>query len=75
MVLYFYQYDFKKSFIFFSKVENIAEGEARRYFDHAVVLKNTIQFLRNNKELCVDEENGNSLALGKHNLPFVSCNW
>ncbi|XP_065061970.1 protein FAM91A1-like [Rhopilema esculentum] len=45
------------------KVENVAEGEARRYFDHAVVLKSTIQFLRNNKELGCEEENGNMLAL------------
>eukprot|EP00794_Sanderia_malayensis_P004770 gene4770-5397_t len=45
------------------KVENVAEGEARRYFDHAVVLKDTIQFLRNNKELGFEEETGNSLAL------------
>ena len=43
----------------------MAEGEARRYFDHAVVLKSTIQFLRNNKELGCEEENGNMLALGK----------
>ncbi|XP_077863957.1 protein FAM91A1-like [Saccoglossus kowalevskii] len=26
--------------------ENVAEGEAQRYFDHAVTLRNTIQFLR-----------------------------
>jgi len=45
------------------KVENVAEGEARRYFDHAVVLKNSIMFLRNNKELLSDEENGNALGL------------
>ena len=47
------------------QVENVAEGEARRYFDHAVVLKNSIMFLRNNKELLSDEENGNALGLGE----------
>ena len=46
------------------KVENVAEGEARRYFDHAVVLKNTILFLRNNKDLSSEEENGNIFGLG-----------
>ena len=47
------------------KVENVAEGEARRYFDHAVVLKNTILFLRNNRELSFEEENGNMLGVGE----------
>lgn len=27
------------------------EGEARRYFQHAVILKNTISFLRRNHQL------------------------
>lgn len=29
------------------------EGEAQRYFHHAVTLRNTIQFLRNNSQLVV----------------------
>uniref|UniRef100_A0A8D3CDL9 Family with sequence similarity 91 member A1 n=1 Tax=Scophthalmus maximus TaxID=52904 RepID=A0A8D3CDL9_SCOMX len=37
------------------KVESTAEGEAQRYFDHALTLKNTILFLRYNKELSQDQ--------------------
>ncbi|KAF3707467.1 Protein FAM91A1 [Channa argus] len=37
------------------KVESTAEGEAQRYFDHALTLKNTILFLRYNKELAQDQ--------------------
>jgi hypothetical protein len=29
------------------------EGEAQRYFDHAIILKSTIKFLRNNKDLAI----------------------
>lgn len=39
----------------FSQVESTAEGEAQRYFDHALTLKNTILFLRYNKELTQDQ--------------------
>uniref|UniRef100_A0A668VRQ6 Family with sequence similarity 91 member A1 n=1 Tax=Oreochromis aureus TaxID=47969 RepID=A0A668VRQ6_OREAU len=38
-----------------SPVESTAEGEAQRYFDHALTLKNTILFLRYNKELTQDQ--------------------
>lgn len=27
------------------------EGEAQRYFQHAVILRNTIQFMRHNRQL------------------------
>uniref|UniRef100_A0AAY4CKR9 Protein FAM91A1 n=1 Tax=Denticeps clupeoides TaxID=299321 RepID=A0AAY4CKR9_9TELE len=37
------------------KVESTAEGEAQRYFDHALTLRNTILFLRYNKELTSDQ--------------------
>uniref|UniRef100_A0AAR2KL49 Family with sequence similarity 91 member A1 n=1 Tax=Pygocentrus nattereri TaxID=42514 RepID=A0AAR2KL49_PYGNA len=37
------------------KVESTAEGEAQRYFDHALTLRNTILFLRYNKELTPDQ--------------------
>lgn len=33
------------------KVDTIAEGEAQRYFDHAITLRDTIRFLRYNKDL------------------------
>uniref|UniRef100_A0A8C7D593 Family with sequence similarity 91 member A1 n=1 Tax=Oncorhynchus kisutch TaxID=8019 RepID=A0A8C7D593_ONCKI len=38
-----------------SPVESTAEGEAQRYFDHALTLRNTILFLRYNKELTTDQ--------------------
>uniref|UniRef100_A0A8B9K6C4 Protein FAM91A1 n=1 Tax=Astyanax mexicanus TaxID=7994 RepID=A0A8B9K6C4_ASTMX len=38
-----------------SPVESTAEGEAQRYFDHALTLRNTILFLRYNKELTPDQ--------------------
>ncbi|XP_074640527.1 protein FAM91A1-like [Tubulanus polymorphus] len=44
---------------FASQVEAVAEGEAQRYFDHAITLRDTIQFLRHNPELCPDQEFGN----------------
>lgn len=42
-------------FLLFFQVETTAEGEAQRYFDHALTLKNTILFLRYNKELTQDQ--------------------
>uniref|UniRef100_A0A8C9WL64 Family with sequence similarity 91 member A1 n=1 Tax=Scleropages formosus TaxID=113540 RepID=A0A8C9WL64_SCLFO len=41
------------------KVESTAEGEAQRYFDHALTLRNTILFLRYNKELTSDPDQPN----------------
>ncbi|XP_061181640.1 protein FAM91A1-like [Saccostrea echinata] len=45
------------------KVGSEAEGEARRYFVHALTLRDTVRFLRYNKELNMDTENGNGLAV------------
>ncbi|XP_041045678.1 protein FAM91A1 isoform X2 [Carcharodon carcharias] len=42
------------------KVQNTGEGEAQRYFDHALTLRNTILFLRHNKELVADDEQPNN---------------
>lgn len=33
------------------QVQSTGEGEAQRYFDHALTLRNTILFLRHNKDL------------------------
>ena len=42
----------------------MAEGEAQRYFDHAVTLRDTVRFLRYNRELAVDTDaNGNGQGL------------
>ena len=35
----------------------MAEGEAQRYFDHAITLRDTIRFLRHNKDLAVETDN------------------
>ena len=40
-----------------------AEGEARRYFVHAITLRDTVRFLRYNKNLCSDMENGAAVDL------------
>lgn len=47
------------------KVGSDAEGEARRYFDHALTLRDTIRFLRYNKNLCEDPDivNGQGIDL------------
>lgn len=37
-------------------MDSVAEGEAQRYFDHAIRLRDTIRFLRYNKELVTDPE-------------------
>lgn len=45
------------------KVGSDAEGEARRYFDHALTLRDTIRFLRHNRELA-DEVEGSQVGQG-----------
>ncbi|XP_059163010.1 protein FAM91A1-like [Physella acuta] len=40
------------------KVGSDAEGEARRYFDHALTLRDTVRFLRYNKELVDEADSG-----------------
>jgi len=53
------------------KIENVSnEGEAQRYFDHAVVLKNTILYMRNNTELHLNDQDANNHSLG---LDLVRC--
>ena len=38
------------------QVDSVAEGEAQRYFDHAITLRDTIRFLRYNKDISTDVE-------------------
>ncbi|XP_054708527.1 protein FAM91A1-like [Uloborus diversus] len=53
------------------KVADVGEGEARRYFDHALTLRDTIVFLRHNSQLTYDNENAdNSKGLG---LDLLRC--
>ncbi|KAM4704819.1 protein FAM91A1 [Rhinophrynus dorsalis] len=42
------------------KVQSTGEGEAQRYFDHALTLRNTILFLRHNKDLVAHPEQMNA---------------
>ncbi|MEE6463183.1 hypothetical protein FKM82_005809 [Ascaphus truei] len=42
------------------KVQSTGEGEAQRYFDHALTLRNTILFLRHNKDLVAQPEHANT---------------
>ncbi|KAG8441621.1 hypothetical protein GDO86_010708 [Hymenochirus boettgeri] len=42
------------------KVQSTGEGEAQRYFDHALTLRNTILFLRHNKDLIAHPEQVNT---------------
>ena len=48
---------------FFFQVGFEAEGEARRYFVHALMLRDTVRFLRYNKNLCSDMESGSAVDL------------
>ncbi|ESP05148.1 hypothetical protein LOTGIDRAFT_227830 [Lottia gigantea] len=52
------------------KVGSDAEGEARRYFDHALTLRDTIRFLRHNKMLCADLDNTTNSGLG---IDLIRC--
>ncbi|CAL1270776.1 unnamed protein product [Larinioides sclopetarius] len=54
------------------KIADVGEGEARRYFDHALSLRDTIVFLRRNPELmaCTDENKNGSAGLG---LDLLRC--
>ena len=45
------------------KVGFEAEGEARRYFVHALMLRDTVRFLRYNKTLCSEMEAGSAVDL------------
>ena len=48
---------------------DLNEGEAQRYFDHAIVLMKTIQFIRNNKDM--DPDSGETC--GSLGLDLVRC--
>ncbi len=40
-----------------------AEGEAKRYYEHAITLRNTLVFLRNNPSLFEEELGGCGLGV------------
>ena len=39
------------------------EGEARRYYDHAITLRNTLKFLRHNPSLLDNGTGGSGLGI------------
>ena len=43
----------------------MAEGEAQRYFDHAITLRDTILFLRYNRNLGVEPDQVPAKGLGE----------
>ena len=43
----------------------MAEGEAQRYFDHAITLRDMILFLRYNRDLGVEPDQVPAKGLGK----------
>ncbi|UYV84995.1 FAM91A1 [Cordylochernes scorpioides] len=58
------------------KVGNAGEGEARRYFDHALTLRNTIMFLRNNSQFtlsCNDASEDSSNTDNAMGLDLIRC--
>ena len=40
-----------------------AEGEARRYYEHAITLRNTLKFLRHNSALLGEEGGGSGIGV------------
>lgn len=58
-----------------AKVERQAEGEAQRYFDHAVTLRDTILFLRNNVNLLPDFHEAHEVISNHHGygLDLIRC--
>ncbi len=53
------------------QVESVAEGEAQRYFDHAITLRDTIRFLRHNRHLAVDTTSGD--GGGGQGIDLLRC--
>lgn len=51
-------------------MDSVAEGEAQRYFDHAITLRDTILFLRYNKDLGKEPNQVPAKGLGK-----TLCYW
>jgi hypothetical protein len=49
----------------------VAEGEAQRYFDHALTLRDTILFLRYNKNLGEDKCTVPAMALGQSHITII----
>lgn len=55
----------KYNMFYLLQVDSVAEGEAQRYFDHALTLRNAILFLRYNKNLGADKSAVPPMGLGE----------
>lgn len=59
------------------KVADVGEGEARRYFDHALTLRNTILFLRYNSKMIIPAQNsaeaGGEGSVSGLGLDLIRC--
>ena len=53
------------------KVGTEGEGEAQRYFEHALTLRKTLQFLRYNKELVSNGSSSQGSAIGTVRYQYV----
>lgn len=56
------------------QVDSVAEGEAQRYFDHAITLRDTILFLRYNRNLGLEPGQVPAKGLGEYCI-LRSCTW
>ena len=54
-------------------MDTIAEGEAQRYFDHAITLRDTIRFLRHNRDLVSEPDHVNSVASSGQGVDLLRC--
>lgn len=45
------------------QVSEQAEGEARRYFEHAITLRNTLKFIRHNPSLFGEEAGASGIGI------------
>ncbi|ESN90745.1 hypothetical protein HELRODRAFT_156211 [Helobdella robusta] len=54
------------------KVDTVAEGEAQRYFDHAVTLRETVHFLRHNRNLVTSSNEDDVTGQGQ-GLDLLRC--
>lgn len=55
-------------YVLLFQVQSTGEGEAQRYFDHALTLRNTILFLRHNKDLVAQTAQPDQPSYGMINI-------
>jgi hypothetical protein len=55
------------------QVDTVAEGEAQRYFDHAITLRDTIRFLRCNRDLVTDPDPAVNIPASGQGVDLLRC--